>query len=69
MVNKNESTESISRLLTVKETAKILRIKPSTLTHWRCVKRYNLKFVKIGRRVMYRPKDVNEFIKSRTVGA
>ena len=55
-------------LLPRKRAALILGIEPQTLAVWACNKRYNLPYVKIGRRVMYRLADIMTFIESRTVG-
>lgn len=49
-------------LLTPKKAAEILGVAIGTLAVWRCTARYPLPFVKIGRRVMYREQDVNNFI-------
>lgn len=57
----------VSRLLNTEQVAEILGVKPDTLGYWRCTGRYRLPYVKVGRLVMYRPKDVDEFIRSRTV--
>ena len=58
---------SVPRLLNTEQAAEILGVKPETLAYWRCVKRYNLPFVKSGRLVRYRIDDIDKFIKSRTV--
>jgi hypothetical protein len=58
--------QHISKLITPKETAEILGIKQGTLNVWRCKKRYDLNFVKIGKRVMYRLQDVIDFIEKRS---
>ena len=57
----------LSKLLTAQKTAEILGVKPETLAIWRCVKRYQLPFCKIGSRVFYKEKDIEKFITSRTV--
>jgi predicted DNA-binding transcriptional regulator AlpA len=49
------------------ETANQLRIAPETLAVWRCTKRYDLPWVKVGRRVFYRQSDIEAFIAKRTV--
>lgn len=49
-------------LLTRKEAAEILGVKERTLTHWKCVGRYNLPYVKIGRLIKYRRSDLETFI-------
>lgn len=51
-----------TNLLTPQEAAKYIGTKPNTLAVWRCTKRYDLPFVKIGRKVFYRARDVEDFI-------
>ena len=54
------------QLLCCKETADFLGIKENTLAVWRCNKRYNLPFIKVGRLVKYRKSDLIQFVNSRT---
>ena len=56
------------KLLTEKEAAEYLGVSPSTLTVWRCTRRYPLAFLKIGRCIRYRPEALEEFMESRTFG-
>ena len=53
-----------SNLLTPKQAAEILGVTIGTLAVWRCTARYPLPFVKIGRRVMYRQNDIDNFIEN-----
>jgi len=55
-------------LLTRKQAAEFLGVKESTLAHWKCVGRYNLQSVKIGRLVKYRVSDLEKFIEKGVVG-
>lgn len=48
------------------EVANILGVTEGTLAVWRCTKRYQLPFVKIGRKIFYRSEDVQSFVESRT---
>ena len=41
------------KLLSRKETAELLGVKPSTLSVWASTGRYNLPFVKVGRLTKY----------------
>ncbi len=50
-----------------KEAAAILGVREETLAVWRCTKRYPLSYIKIGRKVFYRGKDLASFIESRAV--
>jgi excisionase family DNA binding protein len=61
MVNKN------FLLLTRKEAAEYLGIKPHTLDVWACTRRYNLRFIKVGRLAKYRKEDLDEFLARRTI--
>ena len=51
-----------TNLLTPKKAAETLGVAIGTLAVWRCTARYPLRFVKIGRRVMYREQDISDFI-------
>ena len=57
------------KLLTEAEAADYLGVKPQTLCAWRCTRRYNLRFIKVGRLVRYRFEDLEAFLAERTVGA
>jgi len=62
------SHDTPSRLLTPRQVSRILGVSVETLNVWRATKRYNLPYVKTGRLVRYRAKDVEAFIKSRMHG-
>ena len=62
---KNQSTDP---LLTPKETADYLGVTKKTLAVWRCVGRYNIPFIKVGRLVKYRKSALDTFLDSRTHG-
>jgi len=57
----------MTELLDTQEAARRLDVTPGTLMVWRSTKRYPLKFVRIGRKVRYRPSDIEEFIDKRTM--
>ncbi len=48
--------------------AEVLGLEPSTLTTWRCTKRYDLPYYKIGSKVYYDLADLEAFVESRKVG-
>ena len=48
-------------LLTPQEVAARLGVSTTTLSTWRCTKRYPLPYVKVGRLVRYRLADVEDF--------
>lgn len=52
--------------LTAVQVAETLGVTTGTLAVWRCTKRYQLPFVKIGRKIFYRSEDVSAFVESRT---
>ncbi|MGZ8941533.1 MAG: helix-turn-helix domain-containing protein [Methylobacter sp.] len=58
---------TLLKLLTPDEVAAILGVTPATLSVWRSTGRYPLPYVKSGGRVMYRPEDLEAFIKLRTI--
>ena len=58
---------SPSSLLTPEQAAGILGVTAGTLNVWRATRRYPLAYVKIGRKVMYRAQDIEDFAQSRTV--
>ena len=57
----------VTELLKPAEAAVRLGVSVNTLEIWRCLKRYSLKYVKVGRLVYYRPGDIAEFLESRVV--
>ncbi len=58
-----------SERVDTKRAAEILGVSPGTLDVWRCTRRYNIPYQKIGRAVRYRVADLEAFANSRTVGA
>lgn len=56
-------------LLTTEQAAELLDMSPKTLEVWRCTKRYNLAYTKIGRNVRYQKSVILAFIASRTIAA
>lgn len=57
----------MSKLLTRKESAEYLGVKPGTLDVWASTKIYSLKYIKIGRLVRYRIEDLDQFLSDRTI--
>ena len=53
-----------SELFTRREAAAYLGIREQTLAVWKCTRRYELPFVKIGRLVKYRKIDLDAFIEN-----
>ena len=52
-------------LLDEKAAAKLLDLKPGTLSVWRSTGRYKIPFVKIGHLVRYRRTDLESWLESR----
>jgi len=55
-------------LLTTTEAAAYLGVAPETLNVWRCTKRYDIPYIKVGRLVKYRKSALDAFLESRTYG-
>ncbi len=53
-------------LLYEQQVADILGVKKETLTVWRAVRRYPLRYTKVGRFVRYRLSDVEAFLEARS---
>ncbi len=62
---KNHTTDL---LLTPPEAAAYIGVTENTLSVWRCVGRYNIPFIKVGRLVKYRKSALDAFLVSRTYG-
>ncbi|MGZ8907957.1 MAG: helix-turn-helix domain-containing protein [Methylobacter sp.] len=56
-------------LFNTHQAAEYLGVTISTLEVWRCTKRYNIPFIKVGRLVKYRKSALDAFLESRTVSA
>lgn len=52
------------KLLTRKETAKLLRVGISTLEQWAVQGKRNLKYIKLGRICYYKLSDIKKYILS-----
>ena len=61
----NRNTE----LLTTTEAADYLGLMPDTLTVWRCTKAQIIPFLKIGRNVRYRRRDLDSYLETCLVDA
>lgn len=61
-----EFREIADELLTRKETAAILRVKPQTMSIWAMSGRH-LPYVRVGGRAMYRKADVKRYLAQNTV--
>lgn len=52
-------------LFTRKKAAEYLSVSPNTLAVWASTGRYQLNFIKVGRKVRYRRSDLNKFLLQR----
>jgi excisionase family DNA binding protein len=55
-------------LLSPPKAAEYLGVTVRTLSVWRCVGRYNIPFIKVGRLVKYRKSALDAFLNRRTIG-
>lgn len=55
-------------LFTPREAAAYIGVTENTLSVWRCVGRYNIQYIKVGRLVKYRKSTLDAFLDRRTVG-
>jgi len=49
--------------------AAYLGVTPRTLEVWRCTKRHQIPYIKVGRLVKYRQSDLDTWLTAQTVGA
>lgn len=54
------------KLLTTEEAAEFLGITPGTLSVWRCTRRYEIPYIKVGKLVKYRKSALDAFLNDRT---
>jgi|GEM_PF-6501216 len=71
ILKRNENIEKDLIKLTAEKADIVLAgdsdpIKPATLANWRVSKKYDLKYLKIGKNVRYRLSDCLEFLESKT---
>ncbi|NBQ67605.1 MAG: DNA-binding protein [Nitrosomonadaceae bacterium] len=59
---------SDDQLLNSRQAADYLGIAVETLNVWRCTKRYDLSYIKVGRLVKYRKSALDSFLERRTQG-
>lgn len=52
----------MTELISAKEAAQRLHVTYAGLAMARCKQRWNLPFVRIGRKIFYRPQDIEAFI-------
>ena len=62
----NQANSTHNKLIVPRVASEILGVTIETLAVWRSTGRYDLSYVKVGRKVMYRPEDIQSFIEQRT---
>lgn len=58
-----------AHLRTTPEAAEYIGVTPRTLEVWRSTKRHTLPYIKVGRLVKYRQRDLDAWLDARTIGA
>ena len=58
-----------SDLLNNEQAAAYIGVTPRTLEVWRCTKRHQIAFIKVGRLVKYRKSALDTFLDQQTVDA
>ena len=53
-------------ILTTAQAARVLSIRLSTLANWRCAKRYDLHYLKVGSRIYYPADALIAFLDKQT---
>lgn len=64
---KSQLAQTPQELLDTKQAANYLGVTPRTLEVWRCVKRHDIPYIKVGRLVKYRQGDLDTWLESRMV--
>jgi len=60
------ATATAAKLLSPSEAAEVLGVKEQTLAIWRCTGRYDLPFIRAGRKIKYRLADLEHWLERRT---
>lgn len=58
-----------TELLSTQQASIYIGVSPGTLEVWRCTKRYQIPFIKVGRLVRYRKSALDSFLERRTIDA
>lgn len=56
-----------NELMETAEAARYIGVKPHTLEIWRSTKRYRIPYIKSGKNVRYRRRDLDAWLASRTI--
>jgi excisionase family DNA binding protein len=63
---RSKSNQASDPLYDPAEAADYIGVKESTLSVWRCVGRYDIEYIKVGRLVKYRKSALDAFLERRT---
>lgn len=63
---KDELFNPNEKFLTTHQTAEILQVRVETLAVWRATGRYEIPFIKMGRKVLYKQSDIQKWLEKRT---
>lgn len=61
-------TTTHDRMMPTREAAEYLGLAESTLVTWRSTRRVEIPYVKLGRRVLYRQRDLDVWLDAQAVG-
>ena len=64
-----DTQQAAPALLNNEQAAAHIGVEPSTLTVWRCTRRYQIPYLKIGSKVRYRREDLDRWLESRRVSS
>ena len=62
----NEARQ-LTPLLTERQAADYLGVRPQTLALWRMTLRHDLGFIRVGTSIRYRARDLEQWLEQRTV--
>lgn len=63
----NEIVKKYTELLDTEDAARYIGVSAHTLEVWRCTKRYDVPYIKVGRLVKYRVYDLINWLNAQTI--
>lgn len=66
MAEKTVCTAALAELLTTRQAAELLQVRPATLEQWRWRGVCGPRYVAVGRSIRYRRSDIDAYLESRT---
>ncbi|NLX98443.1 MAG: helix-turn-helix domain-containing protein [Rhodopirellula sp.] len=64
---RRQAADSPDDLMTREQAAGYMQMAPQTLAVWASTGRYGLPYIRVGRSVRYRRRDLDEFMARRTI--